>query len=203
MARACVVLLVLSLASCSRTRLDDGLPATTDCTGCHGQKDDPTPPPAVNGSFDTHDIGVGAHATHMQDGEVSLSVGCLECHPMPMVADGTEHPDPLGRPATVLFGLIAHQGSANPVWDRKTRTCANTYCHGSTLRGAQDRPAPVWTQVDGSQLKCTACHGNPPGGTHPQDSQCEKCHGEVVAAGGVIKTRGQHVNGSVEVMDPP
>ncbi len=202
-ARLACFLLALLATSCSRSRLDDGLPAKADCTGCHGQNDDPTPPPAVNGSFDTKDIAVGAHLTHMQDGVVALSVGCMECHIGHNAADGTEHPDPLGRPAAVDFGVVAQRDSASPVWDRQTKTCVGTYCHGSTLRGARDRPAPVWTQVDGSQLKCTACHGNPPGESHPQDAQCEKCHGEVVSAGGVISTRGLHVNGSVEVTTPP
>jgi len=117
--------------------------------------------------------------------------------------DGTEHPDPLGRPAPVDFGVLARTDSASPVWDRTARTCAGTFCHGATLRGGKERPPPIWTRVDGSQLQCTSCHGNPPGGTHPQDNQCEGCHGDVVAAGGVIKDPSLHINGQIDLASQP
>lgn len=196
------LLLSLLTVGCSRSRLSDGLPATTDCTGCHGQGTDPTPPPAVDGTTDTKAIAVGAHQAHMRGSDIAGPVECGECHILPMVANGTEHPDPWGRPAAVDFGNLAHWDSAGPVWDRETRTCAGTFCHGSTLRGGEDRPPPVWTRVDGSQIKCDSCHGNPPGESHPQDSQCEKCHSDV-SAGGVIKNPELHVNGKVELIPQP
>lgn len=207
MARACILLMLLT-AACSRSRLNDGLPAKTDCTGCHGQNDDPTPPPAVNGSMSTKDIAVGAHQIHMKGSDLAGPVECGECHILPMLVDGNEHPDPLGRPAAVDFGNLARNDSASPVWDRKAQTCAGTFCHGSTLRGAKDRAAPVWTRLDGSNLECTACHGNPPGESHPQEDKCEKCHGDEtsgapLSVGGVIKIPALHVNGMIDLIPQP
>jgi len=186
-------------AGCSRSVLDDGLPTNLDCTGCHGQNGDPTPPPAVDGTSSTESIGVGAHLPHMRGSLLAGPVACAECHVLPVQANGTDHPDPRGRPAAVVFGPLATRAPASPVWDRSLRTCRGTYCHGSTLRGGDVRPAPLWTRVDGSQVKCDSCHGNPPGDTHPQMNECEVCHGDVVSAGGVIKNPALHVNGIVEV----
>lgn len=197
---AAFALVALSLAAgCSRAALRDGLPANVDCTGCHGQDGDPTPPVAVDGTSGTENIGVGAHQAHMRGSWLAGPVSCTECHVMPAEANGTDHPDPSGRPAAVVFGGLASEASARPVWDRDNRTCAGTYCHGATLRGGDVRPPPVWTRVDGSQLKCDSCHGNPPGETHPQMNECEICHGDVVSPGGVIKNPALHINGTVEV----
>jgi predicted CxxxxCH...CXXCH cytochrome family protein len=194
-----LTLLPLALAACTRSPLADGLPDRVDCTGCHGQNDDPTPPPAVDGTFDPRHIGVGAHLPHMRGSELAGPVACTECHVLPPAANGTDHPDPLGLPALVVFGPLAGQEPASPVWNREARTCTGTYCHGVTLRGGNERPAPVWTRVDGSQKKCDSCHGNPPGDTHPQMEECELCHGEVVDPEEVIKTPGLHVDGIIQV----
>jgi predicted CxxxxCH...CXXCH cytochrome family protein len=198
MRRAMVVLLFLGMG-CQRTPFADGLPTSVDCAGCHGDNGDPTPPRAVDGTTSTSSIGVGAHQPHMRGSSLAGPVACSECHPLPTKADGTEHPDPLGRPAVVEFGVLATHASANPVWNRSARTCAGTYCHGATLRDAAKRPPPVW--VDSSPLACDSCHGNPPPPTHPEGSDCETCHGQVVAAGGVIKNPMLHVDGIVQVGD--
>lgn len=199
--RLLLVAAVADLAGCQASPLADGLPATIDCAGCHGQAGDPTPPKAVDGTTSTASVGVGAHQPHMRQGDLAAAVACSECHVLPEVADGNNHPDPLGGPAPVQFGPLAMQGPTNPVWDRASRTCSGTYCHGSTLRAASTRAAPVWTRVDGSQVKCTSCHGYPPPPSHPEGSDCESCHSAVVAAGGVIKNPALHVNGIVEI-DP-
>jgi predicted CxxxxCH...CXXCH cytochrome family protein len=199
LSRAFLVAFVSLAAACSRSALEDGLPGQTDCTACHGANGDPTPPPAVDGTFGTESIGVGAHQAHMRGSWLAGPVACTECHVLPAEADGTQHPDPLGRPAPVVFGTLATKDPAHPTWDRGGRTCGGTYCHGATLRGGDVRPAPIWTRVDGSQLKCDSCHGYPPGDTHPQMNECEVCHGDVVSAGGVIKNPALHVNGNVEV----
>jgi predicted CxxxxCH...CXXCH cytochrome family protein len=191
--------LVLAGAGCQRTPFADGLPSSTDCAGCHGQDGDPTPPRAVDGNTSTGSIGVGAHQAHMSGSSLAGPVACSECHVLPLVANGTDHPDPLGRPALVVFGPLATRLPADPVWDRSVRTCAGTYCHGSTLRGAAARHAPIWTRVDGSQVKCDGCHGNPPPPTHPEGTDCENCHGQVVAAGGIVKNPLLHVDGIVQV----
>lgn len=190
---------LLAGAGCQRSPLVDGLPANIDCTGCHGEKGDPTPPPAVDGTTSTQSIGVGAHQAHMRGSGLAGPVACVECHILPAAADGTLHPDPWGRPAAVDFGVLATQAPAQPAWKRETRTCAGTYCHGATLRGGDERPAPVWTRVDGSQVKCDSCHGNPPVATHPQSSECEACHGQVVGKGGTFKEPRLHVDGIIQV----
>ena len=118
---------------------------------------------------------------------------------MPSPENGTEHPNPQGGPATVVFANLAHNDSANPQWDRSTATCSDVFCHGSTLRFGQDRPWPVWTRVDGSQKQCTSCHGYPPGGNHPEGGGCETCHSVVMAPGGVIKAPELHVDGKLEL----
>jgi predicted CxxxxCH...CXXCH cytochrome family protein len=201
MARIAVVMALLSLSpiACDRSPLADGLPTNTDCTGCHGQEGDKTPPRAVNGSWSTESVGVGAHQSHMSGSALAGPVACVECHLLPLVANGTDHPDPLGRPAAVVFGVLGSKEPASPTWNRTSRTCSGTYCHGFTLRGGDLRPPPVWTRVDGSQLECDSCHGYPPGGTHPQDNQCEACHGDVVRADGSIKEPFLHVDGVIQV----
>lgn len=201
MGRIAVVAVLLALAEtgCERTQFADGLPVATDCTGCHGQNGDPTPPPAVNGSTSTDTIAVGAHLAHMRGSSLAGPVSCSECHILPLAADGTEHPDPLGGPASVDFGFLATQASAKPVWDRGTRTCAGTYCHGATLRGGDKRPAPIWTRVDGSQVKCDSCHGYPPIETHPQIERCEQCHAEVISEDGLIINPLLHVDGIIQI----
>ena len=83
------VIALLSLAACSRSPLSDGLPANIDCTGCHGQNNDPTPPPAVDGTSSTEHIGVGAHLAHMRGSELAGPVACTECHILPPAANGT------------------------------------------------------------------------------------------------------------------
>jgi predicted CxxxxCH...CXXCH cytochrome family protein len=188
----------LATTACQRTLFEDGLPTSLDCSGCHGENGDPTPPRAVNGATSRSDVGVGAHQAHMRGSSLAGPVACSECHVLPAVADGTEHPDPLGKPARVLFGPLAAQAPASPVWDRNARTCAGTYCHGATLRAAATRPAPSWIRADSGPLPCDACHGFPPPPTHPEGLDCERCHGAVVAAGGVILDPSLHVNGIVD-----
>ena len=156
------------------------------------------PPRAVDGSTSTESIGVGAHATHVLGTGIARLVPCSECHIVPLVADGVQHPDPLGGPAPVVFGPVATHDSASPVWDRATRTCTDVFCHGSTLRGASMRPLPVWTLVDGSQRRCDSCHGYPPPGSHAQRIDCETCHYAVVSAGGVISNPDLHVDGVLQ-----
>lgn len=189
--------LVMAVSGCSRQSLTDGLPDTLDCSSCHGSTSNNAPPRAVNGAVSTSALGVGAHQSHLLAGRVAGPVACSECHPIP--TDMVSHPSVEGGPATMAFGALASRAGAVPSWDREAARCTNNYCHGATLRGAETRPSPVWTQVDGSQLACTACHGNPPSGTHTTNTQCEACHGAVVAAGGVIIAPLRHIDGVVDV----
>jgi predicted CxxxxCH...CXXCH cytochrome family protein len=191
---------VLLLASCERRPLADGLPAKLNCSACHGVQGNSAPPCAVNGATSTTDMAVGAHQSHLKAGRLSSLVACEECHVFPSVMDGDEHPNPLGGPAKMTFGPLAQTQGAKPTWNRDTATCTNTYCHGSSLRDASSRPAPRWTKVDGTQIKCDSCHGNPPGGDHSTSKKCEACHGEVVDPGSVIKNKDLHINGTVETL---
>jgi predicted CxxxxCH...CXXCH cytochrome family protein len=186
----------ITASGCDRRLLSDGLPGGMNCSSCHGSNKNMAPPRAVNGSTSTSEIGVGAHQSHVVDNKIAAAMPCDECHPMPR--DMLDHPDPNGGRADVVFGALASQGGVSPIWDLNRGRCANTYCHGATLRGAETRSAPVWTRVNGSQVSCTSCHGNPPGGDHPTGA-CETCHGEVVGPGGIIVKPALHVNGKIEV----
>ena len=138
---------------CQRSPLRDGLPAKLNCYSCHGTGKNSGPPPAVNGATSTSDIGVGAHQAHVNDGPIAGALVCDECHVMPSLMDGDNHPDPLSRGTVMEFGPLAQTGGAAPAWNRTTRTCTNTYCHGATLPGRFTPAPPLWTKVDGSQAK--------------------------------------------------
>jgi predicted CxxxxCH...CXXCH cytochrome family protein len=189
----------LSFAGCERTSLSDGLAEGQDCSVCHGSKANAAPPKALNGSWSTTDLGVGAHQAHLVAGNIATPVSCTECHVLP--TDLLTHPDLQGRPALVTFGERSTQSNAKPTWNRASATCSNTYCHGSKLSGAEQRADPVWTRVDGTQRQCTACHGFPPSGSHPSTGACDTCHGEVVS-GARIKDLSRHINGIVEFNVP-
>ncbi len=193
---SCAAAVALSAGGCERAALTDGLPATMDCTSCHGRPGDPSPPAAVDGSTSTTALGVGAHASHRAT-TLGRAVSCAECHVIP--TDLTRHPDPLARPAGVVFGLTATAAGATPSWDRATATCTGGYCHGATLSGAETRAAPQWTRVDGTQKTCTSCHGNPPGGAHTTSTACEGCHTAVAGPGGTIVNPSLHIDGKVDV----
>ncbi len=196
--RAAVVALglVLGAGACERSELADGLPATMDCTSCHGRPGDPSPPAAVDGSTSTTALGVGAHSSHRTP-SIARAVSCAECHVIP--TDLSRHPDPLARPAEVVFGPTATAAGATPSWDRASATCTGGYCHGATLFGAETRPGPRWTRVAGPQKTCTSCHGNPPGGAHTTSTACEGCHTAVAGPGGTIIDPSRHVDGKVDV----
>ena len=195
-----VMLLALALVSCERSALSDGLPPTQDCSTCHGSSANAAPPKAVDGSWSTTDIGVGAHQAHLIAGKIAGPVACTECHRLP--SDLLSHPDPLGRPAAVEFGTKARLHGAVPIWDRNSASCAGTYCHGALLSGAADRPAPIWTKVDDQQLGCTFCHGFPPAGNHPNAPDCYTCHGDVVNPDATIKDVTLHIDGDVQFYVP-
>jgi predicted CxxxxCH...CXXCH cytochrome family protein len=191
----------LAATGCNRNLLGDGLPDTLDCSACHGSRQNAAPPRAIDGSVETSHLGVGAHQAHLRDGGISTPVPCAECHEVP--ADMLDHPNPGGGPAAVVFGPLSTSQAAAPVWNRVTARCENTYCHGATLSGADKRPAPRWTRVDGSQSRCTACHGNPPSGSHPPGDACEACHGAVVGAGQKIVSPARHIDGKLDVITHP
>jgi predicted CxxxxCH...CXXCH cytochrome family protein len=193
-------LFVLSIASAigchradSMTSLEGG------CRSCHGGNDNAAPPRAVDGSTDTHAIGVGAHQTHLIGGLLSHPVACSECHVVPKAANDPGHMDhPL--PAYVIWGDLAKQGTM-PAWDRDQAACSNTYCHGATLTGGSNT-SPKWTVVDGSQEACGTCHGLPPPAPHPPGLACEACHAPVAGPNLTIATPTRHIDGVLDVTTP-
>jgi predicted CxxxxCH...CXXCH cytochrome family protein len=189
---------------CQRSPLGDGLPAKLDCSSCHGSQDNAAPTQALDGATSTSDIGVGAHQPHMNGGSIAGPVACTECHPLPTVMDGDNHPDPLSGGTVMVFGPLAQTGGAAPIWNRTTRTCTSTYCHGATLPGSFTPAPPLWTKVDGSQIKCDSCHGISPadlGASHPLHSAytCDTCHARVTSAELTILDPTLHVDGLVDV----
>lgn len=157
----------------------------TGCRGCHGNEDNAAPPVDTLGRSDTSLVTVGAHQSHLVSAPWRRAVVCNDCHIVPTSIDDPGHID--GSPAEVTFGALAQVGGANPVFDRVATTCSGTYCHGTTLLGPDpggsvDR-TPLWTVVDGTYSECgTTCHTLPPGGGHPQNQQCQQCHGSVISA---------------------
>jgi predicted CxxxxCH...CXXCH cytochrome family protein len=111
-------------------------------------------------------------------------------------------------------GAVGHADSALPAelsfrapaastrWNGST--CSSSYCHGATLAGGA-ATSPRWTVVDGSQARCTSCHGNPPPSPHPADDRCASCHGDVIATNGSFIAPALHLDGTVQVdaVHPP
>ena len=130
---------------------------------------------------------------------LSSPVACAQCHAVPATADAAGHLDP-GGIAEVAFGSLANgAGVVTPAWDRNaTKACSNVYCHGATLSGGTET-SPAWTVVDGSQVQCGTCHGNPPPAPHPATSPCSACH-PTMNADGTFKDKSKHVDGHLDVI---
>lgn len=198
-----VVLCVASLASLGCRSSRDGLePEATGqgaCAGtCHGQGANPAPPRDVNGRTDTGSPGVGAHASHM-NASSHAGVACSACHVVPSRTEDKGHADD-ALPAEVTFSGMATTGGRDPVYDRTTGTCANTYCHsGPSSSGSEWSNAAVWTAPRDSGGACgSSCHGSPPGGTHPKSDACQQCH-ETAGPKGTIAKPELHLDGVLQV----
>jgi predicted CxxxxCH...CXXCH cytochrome family protein len=200
-----LALAILFLGSCKCEPLATGMVKEyqTDCGYCHGVNGKGAPPSALNGSRRTSDVGVGAHQTHLRKGKNSQAIECEQCHVVPRDVDDPHHltEGQKNTNAEVVFGDIAQNAGLTPKWDRRQRQCSDVYCHGASLEGG-NHVAPIWTQVDGSQIKCDGCHGNPPPWPHMQGervSTCATCHPETVGPDGAIRVAdGLHINGEVE-----
>ena len=180
--------------------IDGTVDVVTACDSCHGSAGNPAPPTSTTGATSTTDRGVGAHRSHLGPKTWHAEVTCDECHIVPVTTSDPGHVGPL--PAETTFGSLAQSGGAKPKWNGAT--CTNVYCHGATLDGgAGSNTAPTWTAVDGTQAACGTCHGLPPGGTHPQNSQCSVCHGAVIAADGGIINPSLHIDGLVQASGGP
>jgi predicted CxxxxCH...CXXCH cytochrome family protein len=202
--------------SCLTCHTSSGGPQ--NCRLCHGGVSGrSSPPKALNGSTSINYVGVGVHVYHLDSTKYSKPVECNECH-LPLTG-GFNSPNHIGdNPdgiAEVVFGPFAMTSigggiTPDPVWDRNTLTCSNSYCHGDFINGNRNA-APVWT--DPGSVKCGSCHGNPvTGNPNPRDSTgaytkphfsfftsqtCYVCHGSVINPSGVIYNKDLHVNGVV------
>ena len=177
------------------------------CTTCHGNPlaTNAAPPKGTKGEQLTTDAAVGAHQKHLGASDWHRAGQCTDCHTVP---ESTGHANGV---LDLAWGLLAGADGAKPTFDPATVTCNAVYCHGTTLPAAKAggtlAQTPKWTQVDGSFESCGAsCHTNPPGGKHPQNLACEKCHGDVIASyndATKVTTWAKpelHINGNVDVV---
>ena len=178
------------------THIDGTVEAPTlDCFSCHGDRaraataTNPqlpaAPPFGTSGETAITDRAVGAHQLHLVGGTVSAGFACEECHVVPTdFGAGTGHPSG----AVELKAVLGGTGSWNPA----DLTCSATYCHGNFRLGNAGN-APTWTSP--AVNACGTCHGLPPGGTHPQNTECERCHPGYTGTSVNLAT---HVNGQLD-----
>jgi len=170
-----------------------------ECTSCHGGADNESgaPPYDLLGNTLTTMKGVGAHTAHVIGGAFSDGMECSECHLKP---DETDAPGHIGielLPAEIVWGLLAKEDNAIPLWDG-TEKCENVYCHGESRYGNKENN-PSWIVVDGSQAACGSCHALPPARPHPTDTQCSTCHAKVIDASNNIIDKEKHINGQTDL----
>ena len=185
-----------ALLGCDQTPLSAGLPEDVGCSSCHGNSANAAPPVSIEGATSTSARGVGAHQSHLVDGNIHKALACSECHVVPDTVEADGHIDPL--PAELTFGDLATTNGVEPAWDPEALRCSNVYCHGATVKGGRHKE-PLWTVVDGSQASCDSCHGFPPPDPHPRSTDCAQCHsGTVTELGTVDVASGLHINGTVD-----
>ncbi|HET8538899.1 MAG TPA: CxxxxCH/CxxCH domain-containing protein [Anaeromyxobacter sp.] len=92
--------------------------------------------------------------------------------------------------STTTTNATLHMNGASDVpftfYDRATRTCSSTGCHGSEPWGA---PVPVTPS-------CGNCHGFPPMLPHPQQSACHTCHSSMLSSGVLTEA---HNDGTLDI----
>ena len=168
------------------------------CNGCHGDMNSAAPPRALNGSTDTRQRGVGAHAVHTRQSRIHAGFACTACHKTPRQVDDEGH---LGDDlrAEVQLGELARHGGLQPSYDGDAEwpSCSAVYCHGDSLPGGDHGPFK-WQQLSPGGLSCQSCHGNPPPLPHPQDSACKSCHARSLLDDQHIDINsGTHIDGQV------
>lgn len=181
---------------------------TDQCVRCHGGLDNATgaPPKALHGETAPTSLPVGAHTKHLQGGANSVAVACNACHVVPGAILDPSH---LGADsiAEITWGSISAK-FGNPTWNRISRTCNATYCHGN-FSGGNLANNPGWTGGSG-QAACGSCHDT---GTNPANLlwkhdlhvtsfglACADCHANVIDTALKIIGRNLHVNGVVDTL---
>ncbi|MBU0984710.1 MAG: CxxxxCH/CxxCH domain-containing protein [candidate division Zixibacteria bacterium] len=185
-----------------------------NCLACHGGFYDSTgaPPYGLRGETSDTALAVGAHILHLHGSAVSDGVTCQSCHRVPLFAWDAAHLDfdpvqgngVIDSIAEVIFGDIGTADGA--AWDRQSRTCGQTYCHGNFV-GGDTTNAPHWTNTN--QALCGSCHdvGSDPGSLGWKHEyhvgtaglSCVECHYTVADSGLQIAGRSLHVNGVVDL----
>ncbi len=176
---------------CEVDPLASGASGPADCDACHGTEENIDVGFAIDWEGS---LGEGAHRIHLEGTVYGKPIPCEECHAIPDMVDEDGHVDPL--PTEIVFGELARAGGANPTWNRETGRCTNVYCHGATVCENAECD-PIWTLTDGTQTACGSCHNIPPGGDHPDVSDCGMCHGTVYADGGWVDPD-LHIDGNVQ-----
>jgi predicted CxxxxCH...CXXCH cytochrome family protein len=179
----------------------DVVPLT--CSSCHGDATrvgltgadvnvKAAPPVDSKGNAAVTARGVGVHLQHVNQATYrSAPIACSECH-FNAVPTTTNHAN---GTVQFAFGALAKNASWGgvtpaPVWNGTT--CAGTYCHGAFKNGAN--ATTTWTQA--GALGCSSCHGAPPGGNHPQNTNCGNCHGGYSST---TVNKANHMNGVLEL----
>jgi len=189
-----------SEASCNKCHY----PNPDECNTCHGGLDNKTsaPPPDLYDNTSTSFRGVGAHTIHMEGSKISSgSVKCESCHIVPQGHLDAGHVFS-EAPAEVVFGGLALELGAEPIWDTQTLTCKNVYCHGNFPSGNRTN-APSWTEFENDSQTCApSCHELPPVGEtrkgykhSPRVPQCWYCHTNVIDENNNFFDKSVHING--------
>jgi hypothetical protein len=155
----------------------------TNCTFCHGGRTPAytaanlvkaAPPDAITQRLTggAAPLRAGKHSTHLTTQAEYQPVRCEACHPVPTTVNHVSS----GRRATVAMtaaaafpGLTPAQYARLPAtfgtYDPSTSRCS-TYCHGSTMTGAESGAGtvtitPRWSTAT-PNVNCRSCHGSPP-----------------------------------------
>ena len=146
---------------------------------------------------------VGAHQSHVTNGNIKNALACTECH-----ASVTAMNHANGTVNTSFTTTLSTGTAWNPATPA-TSNCATSYRHGAAASqstwGAA-RATPLWnTAANGVYQSCDACHGSPPplNATthHPQNTTnpCSDCHGAGYATTGITGTAlNTHVDKTVQ-----
>ena len=169
-----------------------------DCTSCHGSYGEAAPPQDTQGNSSTEAPGVGAHRAHLGQSTWHLQIQCAECHMVPSTVMAKGHFDS-DLPAEVTFGKLSSSKGTAPSYNGVT--CTGVYCHGASMKGGK-ATEPIWTKLDGTQIKCGACHGMPPPAPHPAQAACWNCHTMAGAGpnGPIIIDPARHIDGIIQTL---
>jgi len=169
------------------------------CNTCHGSNENSAPPVDMAKNTSTTFPGVGAHQSHLVGDTWSKNTqNCYHCHVVPVNYDDPGHVDNVPLPAEVVFSEFASDsGNTSPIWNRSSFSCSDVYCHGAFSLGNNKKV--TWNAVGVGEATCGSCHGLPPATNHPQNTQCNICHGRVVDANFNIIDKTLHINGKAEL----